>query len=60
MKVFGSKSVVREEQVPVRIGRYLTVLDQKATANYVPAAAVIRSGKRCPELLGVKGSQAVP
>ena len=31
----------------------LTVPNQKATANYVPAAAVM-GGKRYPELLGVK------
>ncbi len=37
----------------------LTVSDQKATANYVPAAAVYVGGKRCPDLLGVKGTQAV-
>ncbi len=37
----------------------LTVSNQKATANYVPAAAVIRSGKRCPDLLGRKAAQAV-
>ena len=34
--------------------RRVTVLEKKAPANYVPAAAVIRRGKRCPELLGVK------
>ena len=51
----------------------MTVPDEEATANYVPAAAVIRrgqalsgiigrkeyvGGERCPELLGVKGAQA--
>ncbi|EFM08396.1 conserved hypothetical protein [Paenibacillus curdlanolyticus YK9] len=36
----------------------LTVPEKKAPANYVPAAAVIRRGKRCPELLGVKRAQA--
>ena len=33
----------------------VTVPVEEATANYVPAAAVIRSGERYPELLGVKG-----
>ncbi len=37
----------------------VTVSNQKATANYVPAAAVIRGGKRYPDLLGVKRAQAV-
>jgi hypothetical protein len=37
----------------------LTVFNQKATANYVPAAAVYVGGKRCPDLLGVKRAQAV-
>ena len=37
----------------------VTVPEKKAPANYVPAAAVIRRGKRCPELLGVKRAQAV-
>ena len=32
----------------------LTVPNQKATANYVPAAAVIRRWQRYPELLGRK------
>ena len=36
--------------------QYLTVPYQKATANYVPAAAVIRRSERYPELLGVKGA----
>ena len=36
----------------------MTVLNKEVTANYVPAAAVKRSHKRCPELLGVKGAQA--
>ena len=51
----------------------MTVPEEEATANYVPAAAVIRrgqalsgftgckgcvGGKRCPELLGVKRAQA--
>ena len=35
-----------------------TVLYEEATANYVPAAAVIRRCKRYPELLGVKREQA--
>ena len=33
----------------------MTVPEAKAPANYVPAAAVIRRGKRYPDLLGVKG-----
>ena len=32
----------------------VTVPEKKAPANYVPAAAVIRRGKRCPELLGAR------
>ncbi len=36
----------------------MTVAEEEATANYVPAAAVYVGGKRCPELLGVKGAQA--
>ncbi len=32
----------------------MTVPEEEAAANYVPAAAVIRSSKRCSELLGVK------
>ncbi len=36
----------------------MTVPEEEATANYVPAAAVNVGGKRCPELLGVKGAQA--
>ena len=51
----------------------MTLPLEEAPANYVPAAAVIRrgralsgiigrkecvGGKRCPELLGVKGAQA--
>ena len=31
-----------------------TVSHEEAPANYVPAAAVIRRGERCPKLLGVK------
>ncbi len=41
------------------VGREWTVPQESAPANYVPAAAVIRRGKRCPELLGVKRTQAV-
>ena len=37
----------------------LTVPDQKAPANYVPAAAVIRRGRALSESLGVKRAQAV-
>ncbi len=37
----------------------MTVPLEEAPANSVPAAAVIRGGKRCSELLGVKGAQAV-
>ncbi len=38
----------------------VTVSNQKATANYVPAAAVIRRWQaRYPDLLGVKRAQAV-
>ena len=36
----------------------LTVPEKQATANYVPAAAVIRRWQACPELLGVKRAQA--
>ncbi len=36
----------------------VTVLYKKATANYVPAAAVYVGGERYPELLGVKREQA--
>ena len=37
----------------------MTVPEEEATANYVPAAAVIlRIVYCCPELLGVKGAQA--
>ena len=36
----------------------MTVAVEEAPANSVPAAAVIRRGKRCSELLGVKGAQA--
>ncbi len=36
----------------------MTVLPKEAPANYVPAAAVIRRGQACPDLLGVKGVQA--
>ena len=34
----------------------MTVRVEEAPANFVPAAAVIRGGKRCSELLGVKGA----
>ena len=34
----------------------VTVPKEKAPANYVPAAAVIRRGKRYPELLGEKSA----
>ena len=34
----------------------LTVSDQKATANYVPAAAVIRRGQALSGFTGCKGS----
>ena len=34
----------------------MTVPRQKAPANYVPAAAVIRRGRALPELTGRKGS----
>ena len=39
-----------------RLGNELSVMVpyQKAPANYVPAAAVIRRGERYPDLLGVK------
>ena len=51
---------VREEGLRIvnlcHRGRKLTVLEEEAPANYVPAAAVIRRGERCPELLGVKGA----
>ncbi len=40
------------------LGREWTVPVEEAPANYVPAAAVIRRGERCPELLGVKRVQA--
>ncbi len=33
----------------------LTVTSEEAPANYVPAAAGYVGGKRCSELLGVKG-----
>ena len=36
----------------------VTVLYKKATANYVPAAAVIRRWRALSELLGVKREQA--
>ena len=36
----------------------VTVLYQKVTAYYVPAAAVIRRWQAYPDLLGVKGAQA--
>ncbi len=39
-------------------GVRVTVLYQKATANYVPAAAVYVGGERYPESLGVKREQA--
>ncbi len=39
------------------IFRDLIVPSKQAPANYVPAAAVTRRGKRCPDLLGVKGAQ---
>ncbi len=34
----------------------MTVPDQEASANYVPAAAVIRRGQALPGITGVKGS----
>lgn len=37
----------------------VTVSNQKATANYVPAAAVIRRWQALSGLLGVKRAQAV-
>ncbi len=33
----------------------MTVPTEEAPAKYVPAAAVIRMGKRYPDLLGVEG-----
>ncbi len=36
----------------------MTVPAEEAPANFVPAAAVIRRGERCSDLLGVKGAQA--
>ena len=35
--------------------KMMTVTPEEAPANFVPAAAVIRRGERCSELLGVKG-----
>ena len=35
--------------------KIMTVPTEEAPAKYVPAAAVIRRGKRYPDLLGVKG-----
>ena len=37
----------------------LTVFNQKVTANYVPAAAVIRSRQALSGFIGVKRVQAV-
>ncbi len=34
----------------------MTVPPEEGPANYVPAAAVYVGAKRCPDLLGVKGS----
>ena len=34
---------------------YLTVLDEKAPANYVPAAAVIHRGRALSGFIGRKG-----
>ena len=42
--------------VMVGNGHYLTVLHQKATANYVPAAAVIRRWQALSGIIGRKGS----
>ena len=50
---------VNQDEWFLRIVEDLTVPEEKATANYVPAAAVYVGGKRCPELLGVKSLQAV-
>ena len=36
--------------------QFMTVPNEEAPANYVPAAAVIHRGERYPELLGVKGT----
>ncbi len=47
-------SVAGEEQVPFEQGGALTVPGQKATANYVPAAAVIRRWQALSGIIGRK------
>jgi len=36
--------------------RMMTLLEEEAPANFVPAAAVIREGRALPGLIGRKGS----
>ncbi len=41
---------------PLSSVKIMTVAEEEAPANYVPAAAVIRRERACPDLLGVKGA----
>jgi len=52
-KAFGV-NLFRRDEAPRVNSPEVTVPPEEAPANYVPAAAVIRRGKRCPDLLGVK------